>query len=106
MIEANLGIICACLIVLKQVVKRCFLSMFGTTRMSPTVGYGYGHGTSGTAGPAIKSSKRETRKHFRLDDAVDDEDTRGCKTNDGYAWSDRKSYHMSSLAYQSTSEDG
>ncbi|KAG9195561.1 1-acylglycerone phosphate reductase [Alternaria panax] len=106
MIEANLGIICACLIVLKQVVKHCFLSILGTTRMSTKFEYGYGHETSGTAGPAIRSPKRETRKHFRLDDVVDDEDTYGHETNDVYTWPDRKSYKMTSLAYRGASEDG
>lgn len=85
MIEANSGIVCACLIVLKQAVKRCFLSVFGTTGTSTKVGYGYGHGTSGTAGPAIRSSRRETRKHFRLDDTMDDEDRFGRKIDDVYA---------------------
>ena len=83
MIEANLGIICARLLVLKQVVKRCFLSVLGTI---PKVKYGYGSGTSGTVGPATRMSKRETQKHFRLDDAVDDEHTCGREMNDIYTW--------------------
>ncbi|RYN20768.1 hypothetical protein AA0119_g1565 [Alternaria tenuissima] len=103
MIEANLGIICACLLVLKQVVKRCFLSVLGTI---PKVKYGYGSGTSGTVGPATRMSKRETQKHFRLDDAVDDEHTCGREMNDIYTWPDIKSYKMTSLAYRSASEDG
>lgn len=103
MIEANLGIICARLLVLKQVVKRCFLSVLGTI---PKVKYGYGSGTSGTVGPAIRMSKRETQKHFRLDDAVDDEHTCGREMNDIYTWPDIKSYKMTSLAYRSASEDG
>ncbi|CAN9401577.1 unnamed protein product [Alternaria alternata] len=103
MIEANLGIICACLLVLKQVVKRCFLSVLGTI---PKVKYGYGPGTSGTVGPAIRMSKRETQNHFRLDDAVDDEHTCGREMNDIYTWPDIKSYKMTSLAYRSASEDG
>ncbi|KAB2105280.1 hypothetical protein AG0111_0g6961 [Alternaria gaisen] len=103
MIEANLGIICACLLVLKQVVKHCFLSVLGTI---PKVKYGYGPGTSGTVGPAIRMSKRETQKHFRLDDAVDDEPTCGREMNDICTWPDLKSYKMTSLAYRSASEDG
>ncbi|CAN9412273.1 unnamed protein product [Alternaria alternata] len=83
MIEANLGIICACLLVLKQVVKRCFLSVLRTI---PKIKYGYGSGTSGTVGPAIRMSKRETQKHFRLNDAVDDEHTCGREMNDIYTW--------------------
>jgi hypothetical protein len=108
MIEANLGIICACLIVLKQVVKGCFLSVLGRNGTSPKAGYDYGNGTGGTAGPATRSSKRETRKHFRLDDTVDDEDTLAPrrKPNDVYAWPDSKSHHLTSFAYRSVSEDG
>ncbi|KAH7068960.1 hypothetical protein BKA63DRAFT_397026, partial [Paraphoma chrysanthemicola] len=38
LIEANLGIICACLIVLKQAVKRCFSFVFSTTNATKPYG--------------------------------------------------------------------
>jgi hypothetical protein len=104
LIEANLGIICACLIVLKQVVKRYVLRVFGSTRETPKADYGYGDG--GNAGPADRNSKRNTRKHFRLNNVVDDEVGGERMTNDGHVWSDSKAYQMTSVVYRGELDDG
>ena len=99
MIEANLGIICACLIVLKQLVKHFLLSMF-----SPP------YRVSG--GPASANTKREPpafekrqQQHFKLDETVDDEDVGaggsvyGHRNNGKGVGPAGTSYQMASLAY-------
>jgi hypothetical protein len=73
LIEANLGIICACLVVL----KRFFANMFGASKTSPTGGYGYGSSvaakhTNGSTRRKVTSFR--SRRHLQLDDTVDDDD--------------------------------
>jgi hypothetical protein len=86
LIEANLGIICACLIVL----KRFFATMFGASKTTNPTG-GYGYGSSGAAGHTDSSGKRDRRsqqQHFQLDDSVDDDEP----------LPQRRSYRMDPLA--------
>lgn len=92
LVEANLGIICTCLPVLKQLVKRLFPSMFSTTKATPSGGrYGYGsNNPKSNRGPAS-----------RLPDDVEDEyDMHGQSRRN-------KSYRMSSMGYirEPSSED-
>jgi hypothetical protein len=89
LIEANLGIICACLIVL----KRFFANMFGASKTTSLTG-GYGYRSNGTVGHAGGSGKRDhtsfrsRQHHFQLEDTVDDEEP----------LPQRRSYHMDPLA--------
>lgn len=119
MIEANLGIICTCLPVLKQLVKRLFPSMFSLSKASPVGNYGYGYGGSGSGGPdhANGSTKQDrsthsNRQHYNLDDTVDDEDTHtdahvhGRNTSGKGVWAGGKSYPMTPLSHQSASDNG
>jgi hypothetical protein len=115
LVEANLGIICACLVVLKQLVKRLFSTMFSTSKTGPAASGGYGRGGSGVAGYGNGSTKRNpssfrNRDHFALDDTID-EDTRAHfyanthNNNSEDPWTNRKSYKMASLAQQSTADE-
>lgn len=80
LIEANLGIICACLIVLRQPMARFFSKIFGTTKAGTSGGYRSGYNGSGAALATIGSTKRgirspSNRQHVKLEDTIDYDDT-------------------------------
>ena len=116
MIEVNLGIICACLIVLKQIVKRYFLSVFS---MKPGRSHGYRHwqGSSGAARDVNKSSKHDPsglrhhrHSHFQLEDTIDEDlVSLGIHSGDTESgrdvWAGGKSFQMHTLAKEPASDD-
>ncbi|KAF2125243.1 hypothetical protein P153DRAFT_378743 [Dothidotthia symphoricarpi CBS 119687] len=77
LVEANLGIICASLTVLRQVAKRTLASM---SRWSKSDKYNHGCRGSGATSHANGSTGRNatniiTLQHFELDETVQDDDT-------------------------------
>jgi hypothetical protein len=105
LIEANLGIICACLIVLNQAMRRFFSLLFS----SPSTGTGgdprYGSGSGGAAGSARRDgSALRTRQHHRLDDTVDDEEELP-EVRTKWRKGRSQQVQMTSLAYRGSSKD-
>lgn len=93
LIEANLGIICTCLPVLKQLIKRVFPSIFSTTKATPNSNpYAYGTKTS--------NSRRDARSRLP-DDPDDDEvvDELGYESKGYSAVNKHRSYRLASLPY-------
>ncbi|KAL5390290.1 hypothetical protein DPSP01_001862 [Paraphaeosphaeria sporulosa] len=81
LIEANLGIICACLIVLRQPLARLCSKVFGATKTGTSEGYRYGYsgnltalGTAGSSHRGLRTSS--AKQHCKLDDTSDWEDAR------------------------------
>lgn len=72
LIEANLGIICACLIVLKHPTQRLLRSCFGSSEPP-----NYDYGSSDTS-----AKRNAARQHFRLDDTYDDKDIDGSENGE------------------------
>jgi hypothetical protein len=117
LIVANLGIICACLIVIKQVVKRYILSVF-SKKPGRSRGYGYWAGSSSAARDVNKSSnhnpprfRNRRHSHFQLEDTLEADfislDVYGCNTeNAGGVWSGEESFQMHTLVHGDAPEDG
>ncbi|KAF1847619.1 uncharacterized protein K460DRAFT_426377 [Cucurbitaria berberidis CBS 394.84] len=105
LVEANLGIICACLPMLKQLAKLLFLSMSSASKASRSTGHT--NGSTKRDLPIIRN-----RQKFDLDDTINDRDIRTdvymhrCKTDSDDAWACGKLYQMNSLPYKGASHDG
>jgi hypothetical protein len=105
LIEANLGIICACLIVLNQAVRRFFSMLFNGFRTGTGSGPRNGPGSGGTAGSAGRDgSTLRSRLHQRFDDTVDDEYTPP-EVRTKWRKGRSEQMHMTSLAYRDNSND-
>ncbi|KAF2443340.1 hypothetical protein P171DRAFT_389472 [Karstenula rhodostoma CBS 690.94] len=115
LIEANLGIICACLIVLRHPLARLCSKVFGTTKTGTSEGYRYGYSGGGATLGTTGSSKRDlrrasTRQHARLEDKYDCEDAhesfderrRRVGTEDMWAGGD--SFKMTAVAWCGAAE--
>ncbi|KAF9732256.1 hypothetical protein PMIN06_006647 [Paraphaeosphaeria minitans] len=115
LIEANLGIICACLIVLRQPLARLFSKVFGTTKTGDSQGFRYGSSGAGAALKTVGSSRRglrnpSARQHIKLEDTYDCGDVRGFsderrrKAGAGDVWAGRTSYKMTAVACRGDAE--
>jgi hypothetical protein len=111
-VEANLGIICACLVVLNQVVRRFFSSLFSASKAGSTGVLGYGRGSGAAAGSTRQDvPNRRTRQHLKLDDTIDNEDMNpsisrhgGARVREGPR-TDGKSYRMKPVTFRVTSSE-
>jgi hypothetical protein len=98
--------------VLKQLVKRLFSTMFGTSKTGPAGSRAYGYGGSGAAGYGNEIAKRKAstfknRENFALDDTVDEETrahfyANAHNSNSEDAWANRETYMMTARAQQGT----
>jgi hypothetical protein len=112
LVEANLGIICACLVVLNQVVRRFFSSVFGSSTAESGRAYadgygsGMGAGSTGQHNPSLRN-----RQHLTFDDTVDDEDINPGTSIQGGAQlragprTDNRSYRMKPVTFRGASKE-
>ncbi|KAF2708539.1 hypothetical protein K504DRAFT_534161 [Pleomassaria siparia CBS 279.74] len=115
LIEANLGIICTCLPVLKQLVRRVFPLIFNPSKMAPRGAHGHRGSSSRGASHLNRSIERkhpahDHQQHYNLDDTIDHDTQTNFymqkrKTGRGMRASG-KSYEMKSLVGLGESDHG
>jgi hypothetical protein len=116
LVEANLGIICACLIVLRKPLARFISSVLGTTSTSRSERHRCGYSGNDAALATVGSSQRalrrsSTRQQFDPEDTFDCESAREdvdgstCRTITGDVWAGHLSYKMTSAACGATRQN-
>lgn len=115
LIEANLGIICSCLIVLRRPLAGLLSKMFGPTKTSTSEGYRYGYSSKGVALGIVDSSQRDlrrtsTRHHTKLEDmydyedALEDSNERRRRIGREDLWTGRSSFQITGATYRGDAE--